>query len=60
MTRRKFIGKLFGVGLAIIVGLCWVAKKAMPRKIVRAFGTKKYPGLIKPLPDIHKESRWSG
>jgi hypothetical protein len=60
MTRRKFFQKLAKAGAAIIVGGIWFTKKAMPRKFVRAFAVKKYPGLLKPLQDISKQSKWSG
>jgi len=60
MTRRKFVQKLIRAGSVIIVGACWLAKKAAPRKFVRAIGLNKYPGPLKPLGDIHKKSKWSG
>jgi hypothetical protein len=60
MTRRKFIQKLIEGGSAIIVGVCWIAEKAAPRKFVRAIKLKKYPGVLKPLQDIHKQGKWSG
>jgi len=60
MTRRKFFQKLIKAGSAIIVGGWWLAKKAAPRKFVRAARLKKYPGSLKPLRDIHKQSKWSG
>jgi len=60
MTRRKFFQKLIKVGSAIIVGGWWLAKKAVPRKFVWAAKLKKYPGSLKPLGDIHKQSKWSG
>jgi hypothetical protein len=60
MTRRKFIQKLIKTGSAIIVGTWWLAKKAVPRKFVWAVKLKKYPGSLKPLHDIDKQSKWSG
>ena len=60
MTRRKFIHKLIKAGAAIIAGTCWLAKKAAPRKFVRAVKLNKYPGSLKPLQNIHKQSKWSG
>jgi hypothetical protein len=60
MTRRKFIQGLLKAGAAIIVGVCWIAKKASPRRFIWAVKLKKYPGLLKPLSDIHKQSKWSG
>jgi len=60
MTRRKFIQKLTKVGSAIIVGAWWLATKAAPRKFVWAAKLKKYPGALKTLRDVHKQSKWSG
>ena len=60
MTRRKFIQKLIKGSSAIIVSVCWLAKKAAPRKFVRAIRLKKYPGSLKPLQDFLKQSKWSG
>jgi hypothetical protein len=60
MTRREFIQELIKTGSAIIVGVCWVAKKASPRKFVRALRLRKYPGVLKPLQDVNKQSKWSG
>jgi hypothetical protein len=60
MTRRKFVQKLIKAGSAIIVGAWWLAKKTGPRKFVWAVKTKKYPGCLKPLRSIYKQSKWSG
>jgi hypothetical protein len=60
MTRRKFIQELIKATSAITVGICWLAKKTAPRRFVRAIRLKKYPGFLKPLQDIHKQSKWSG
>jgi hypothetical protein len=60
MTRRKFIQELIKGGSAIIVGVYWLAKKAAPRKFVRAFKLKKYPGSLRPLQEVYKQSKWSG
>jgi hypothetical protein len=60
MTRRKFIQDLIKGGAAIIVGVCWLAEKASPRKFIRAVRLGKYPGSLKPLQDVHKQSKWSG
>jgi len=60
MTRRKFIQKLIKAGSVIIVGAWWLVKKAAPRKFVLAVKLKKYPGSLRPLQDIHKQSKWSG
>lgn len=59
MTRRKFIQKLINAGSTVIVGVWWLAKKAVPRKFVRA-KTGRFPGSLKPLADISKQGRWSG
>jgi hypothetical protein len=60
MTRREFIYKLTAFAAAAIVGFRWFAKKAVPRKFVWAAGLKKYPGSLRPLPDIQKQGKWSG
>jgi hypothetical protein len=60
MTRRKFIGKLIKAGSAIVVGTWWLAKKAAPRRFVRAVKLTKYPGTLEPLENIDKQSKWSG
>jgi hypothetical protein len=60
MTRRKFIQQFLKAGAAVIVGACWIAKKASPRRFIRAVKLGKYPGSLRPLPDIHKQSKWSG
>ncbi len=67
MTRRKFIQKLIKAGSTILVGAWWLAKKAVPppsgvlrSKFVWAVKTKKYPGSLKPLQEVHKQSKWSG
>ncbi len=60
MTRRIFIQKLIKAASAIIVGTWSLARKAAPRKFVRAVRLKKYPGLLRPLRDVRKQSKWSG
>lgn len=60
MTRRKFIQKIAGAGLAMSTGLWWLVKKATPRKFVRAVGLKKYPGSVKTLPNTYDQGKWSG
>ena len=60
VTRRKFIQKLIKAGSAVIAGTSWLVGKAAPRKFVRALRVKKYPGFLKPLRDISKQSKWSG
>jgi len=60
MTRRKFIQKLMTAGSVMIAGASWLVRKAAPRKFVRAFRVKKYPGSLRPLRDVSKQSKWSG
>jgi hypothetical protein len=60
MTRRKFIQKLMTTGSVMIAGASWLVSKAAPRKFVRAFRVKKYPGSLRPLRDVSKQSKWSG
>ena len=60
MTRRKFICKLVGAGSTILAGGLWLAKKAVPRRFVRAVGLGKYPGSLKSLGDIDTKGKWSG
>jgi hypothetical protein len=60
MTRRKFIKKLITAGSAIITGTSWLVSKTVPRKFVRAFGVKKFPGSLKPLREVSQQNKWSG
>ncbi|NIP26162.1 MAG: hypothetical protein GWN67_17430 [Phycisphaerae bacterium] len=60
MTRRKFIQKLITTGSVMMAGASWLMRKAAPRRFVRAFRVKKYPGSVRPLRDISKQSKWSG
>jgi len=60
MTRRKFIQKIIKNAAAVAAGALCLAKKVLPCKFVRALKTKKFPGLIKPLRNIGKQSKWSG
>lgn len=60
MTRRKFIDRAIKTVSAIIAGMFWLAKKAQPRKFVRAFRFKGYPGSLGPLRNINKQGKWSG
>jgi len=60
MTRREFIKKLGGTGLAFITGATWLAEKILPRRFVRAIGVQKYPGTLKPLGNINNQGKWSG
>ena len=60
MTRRKFINKLMKTGSIILAAISFLTKNANPRRFVRAMRIKKYPGRLKPLRDISKQSKWSG
>ncbi len=60
MTRRTFIGRLFGAA-AIGLSAVWsFGKKALPRRFVWAGKVKFYPGRTKPLKTITKNAKWSG
>jgi hypothetical protein len=60
MTRRKFILKLIGAGSSIFIGASWLIHKTSPRRFLRAARLNKYPGSLKKLGDISKQSKWSG
>jgi hypothetical protein len=60
MTRRKFIQQFLKAGAAVIVGVYWLAEKTSPRKFIRAIRLKNYPGVLRPLQNIHKQGKWSG
>jgi len=66
MTRRKFVQILAKTGAVIVVGVSWLARQtyggiaSAPRRFVRALPVKKYPGSLKPLGDVFKQSKWSG
>lgn len=60
MTRRRFMRIVLNAGTAIVAGTFWLAKKTVPRKFVRAVPLKKYPGPVKSLQNISKQSKWSG
>lgn len=49
-----------GAASAACVGLCWVGQRVSPRRIVRAVRLGKYPGVVVPMDDISKQSKWSG
>jgi len=60
MTRRNFLQVFWG---AVSTGLCflwWMAKKAVPRKFIRADRYKNYPGPVEALKDIDNVGKWSG
>jgi hypothetical protein len=60
MTRRSFFQKLIKASFAVAVGALCRAGKAAQRKFKRAVRVKKYPGLLKPLRNVCKQSKWSG
>lgn len=60
MTRRKFLSRVGVAVSAICGGLCWMGRRALPRRVVRADRLEKYPGAIVPMGDIEIESKWSG
>jgi len=60
MTRREFIKKVIKATSAIIIAGWALAKKAAPRKFVWASRLKKYPGQLRPLGRVDKQSKWSG
>ena len=60
MTRRKFLRKIMEAGLLGLSGLWWLAKKAAPRKFIRAHRMRKYPGSVRPLSNIDTTAKWSG
>ncbi len=60
MTRRKFIEQLIKAVSAGLLGIVALAKKAVPRKFIRAVRLKKYPGPMATLKNINKQSKWSG
>jgi hypothetical protein len=60
MTRRRFVQRLLKAGSAILLGIVWLGKKALPRKFVWAKRLEKYPGPLKTLGDVSKQGKWSG
>ena len=60
MTRRKFIQRLLIAATAVAGGIGWLAKKAVPRKFVRALRVKEYPGSLRPMGDVSEQGKWSG
>jgi hypothetical protein len=60
MTRRKFIGYVVKIPLAIAIGAWFIAEKVIPCRFTRAVRFGKYPGHLKPLSDINTQSKWSG
>ena len=60
MTRRRFVQKIISITLAAVAGIVFVAKKASPRKFIRAVKLKKFPGSLKPLQKIESQGKWGG
>jgi len=65
MTRRKFVHRLIKTCSVIAAGVFALGRKggsreAKRRRFVRAFRVKGYPGPIKPMQNIIKQSKWSG
>jgi hypothetical protein len=44
----------------MVTGASRLVRKTVPRKFVRAFGIKKYPGSLKPLREVSQQNKWSG
>jgi len=60
MTRRKFFRTVAKAASATMLGAIWLARKAAPRRFVRAGRLPSYPGPLKPLGDIRKPGKWGG
>lgn len=73
VTRRKFFRRFLKAGAVIVVGVSWggrdgskgrfsrgAQRNGSPRKFVRAIRFRKYPGSLKPLPNIYEQSKWRG
>ncbi|MBN2020920.1 MAG: hypothetical protein JW749_11940 [Sedimentisphaerales bacterium] len=72
MTRRKFLQNILAGGLAFLAG-CVVFARGLPKKMIWAKPTAKYPGRLKAIENIEtqanastsspsraKSSEWSG
>ncbi|MHC4270976.1 MAG: hypothetical protein ACYST2_01530 [Planctomycetota bacterium] len=59
MKRRDFLMNFLKVSSAFFVGVWYFAKKADPRRFIRAVRAE-YPGKTKKLPKIFCKSKWSG
>jgi len=46
-------------GSAVIASTWFLARKSVPRKFIRA-KVGRFPGSLKPLRGIYKQSKWSG
>ncbi len=73
VTRRKFIQKLIKAGCSLVIGdwllvignwsgtsTRFTSYQLPVTKFVWAIRLKKYPGSLKPLQDVSKQSKWSG
>jgi hypothetical protein len=60
MTRREFFLSVLKTATAIAIGAYIITDKISPRKFIRAVRHKKYPGSVKPLPDINTQGKWRG
>jgi hypothetical protein len=60
MTRRQFIRTLFMTGAAASIGLFRVAQRSVPRRIVRAAASARYPGRLRPLRQVDQPGIWRG
>ncbi|RKY09196.1 MAG: hypothetical protein DRP65_08100 [Planctomycetota bacterium] len=60
MTRRNFLQVFTGAVSAGLGFVCWMAKKAVPRRFTRAARHRSYPGPVKSLSEIDNVGKWSG
>ncbi len=44
----------------MVTSASWLVRKTVPRKFVRAYRIKKYPGSLRPLREISQQNKWSG
>jgi len=51
---------VISAGIAALVGLSWLAKKAVPSKFVRALRAHRFPGFLRPLRGISEKGEWAG
>lgn len=60
MTRRQFVCNVFMAGAAASISLFRVAQRAVPRRIVRAAASARYPGRLRPLRQVDQPGQWRG
>lgn len=60
MNRREFLEKALVAGSTVLAFGLNITKAVVPRKFLRAKPVAKYPGRLKPLGNIHSQSKWSG